>query len=96
MPAARGPDMHHASLCTGTYPQGLRDANGLVEGRCGEEASAGFLLRGKQDRIQWSIFPLITETDIRLSETENCLSEEGSESDFCLSEAQKTSQRTPQ
>ena len=58
MPAARGPEMHQASLCAGTYPQGLRDANGLAVGRCGEEASAGFLLRGKQDRIQWSIFPL--------------------------------------
>ena len=66
MPAARGPDMHHASLCAGTYPQGLRDANGLAPlpahwlavGRCGEEASAGFLLRGKQERIQWSIRPL--------------------------------------
>ena len=55
MPAARGPEMHHASLCAGTYPQGLRDANGLATGRCGEVASAGFLLRGKQDRIQWSI-----------------------------------------
>ena len=55
MPAARRPEMHHASLCAGTYPQGLRDANGLAKGRCGEEASAGFLLRGKQDRIQWSI-----------------------------------------
>ena len=58
MPAARGPEMHHSSLCAGTYPQGLRDANGLAKGRCGEVASAGFLLRGKQDRIQWSIFPL--------------------------------------
>ena len=58
MPAVRGPDMHHASLCAGAYPKGLREANGLASGSCGEEASAGFLLRGKQDRIQWSIFPL--------------------------------------
>ena len=58
MPAVRRPEMHHSSLCAGTYPQCLRDANGLAVGRCGEEASAGFLLRGKQDRIQWSIFPL--------------------------------------
>ena len=58
MPAARRPEMHHASLCAGTYPQGLRDANGLAVGRCGEEASAGFLLRGKQNGIQWSIRPL--------------------------------------
>ena len=58
MPAARRPEMHHASPCAGTYPQGLRDANGLANGRCGEEASAGFLLRGKQNGIQWSIRPL--------------------------------------
>ena len=31
MPAARGPEMHHSSLCAGTYPHGLRDANGLAE-----------------------------------------------------------------
>ena len=42
MPAARRPEMHHASLCAGTYPQGLRDANGLAKGRCGEEAAQAF------------------------------------------------------
>ena len=60
MPAARRPEMHHASPCAKTYPQCLRDANGWASGRCGELASAVFLLRGKQDRIQWSIFPLRT------------------------------------
>ena len=45
----------------------------------------------------------LTESDIvsvsgkiRLSETVNCLTEAGTESEFCLSEAQNTSQRTPQ
>ena len=39
--------------------QQLCDAvgEGVAVGRLREE-EAGFLLRGKQDRIQWSIFPL--------------------------------------
>ena len=58
MPAARGPEMHHASLCAGAYLKGHRDANGWPETMCGERVD---LLRGEKERKQWSIPTLIFE-----------------------------------
>jgi hypothetical protein len=59
MPAARGPEMHHSSLCSGAYLKGHSRRERGRRTKCGDRVE---LLRGEKARKQWSIRTLICGT----------------------------------